>query len=470
MYGGTATKRSVTRLFTVALNVWRSTVLTCAVLLVANAPMAQAGVNVWTSHGPEGGPVVALAIDPITPSTLYAGRWNDGVFKSTDSCGSWSPANTGLTYIDVQALAIDPITPGTLYAGSPYGGVFKSTNSGDIWNDLNTDLTNTFVSALAIDPTTPSTLYVGTGGGSVFDIEQQPVGPTESLSGTVQYSGLQGPVFESHPIRLILFWNDPLQVGGEDGGDETRVDQTVVNENGGSFTLTAPVSGNYFLGYVLDVIPNGEGDIANVGEPFQFYNRRFVAPVDAIAVPQSGLSLDFDDSARLPGIAGMITYTGSKYGPVSRGRKLRVAMFSDPSLTDDTDEMESVVTNGGRYDSITFDTMPRYLRAWLDVNGNGQFDSDEPFEIYHGGDPVVPGPDQDAVNFQFGDPTTATCVGDCGTDGSVTVDEILTLVNIARGNAQLSKCSAGDANSDGQITVDEILTAVNNALNGCGGD
>ena len=188
MYGGTATKRSVTRLFTVALNVWRSTVLTCAVLLVANAPMAQAGVNVWTSHGPEGGPVVALAIDPITPSTLYAGRWNDGVFKSTDSCGSWSPANTGLTYIDVQALAIDPITPGTLYAGSPYGGVFKSTNSGDIWNDLNTDLTNTFVSALAIDPTTPSTLYVGTGGGSVFDIEQQPVGPTESLSGSVQFS------------------------------------------------------------------------------------------------------------------------------------------------------------------------------------------------------------------------------------------------------------------------------------------
>ena len=59
------------------------------------------------------------------------------------------------------------------------------------------------------------------------------------------------------------------------------------------------------------------------------------------------------------------------------------------------------------------------------------------------------------------------CVGDCDDSHDVTVDDILTMVNIALGNAQLSDCSAGDANKDGQITVDEILTAVNNALNGC---
>jgi hypothetical protein len=49
----------------------------------------------------------------------------------------------------------------------------------------------------------------------------------------------------------------------------------------------------------------------------------------------------------------------------------------------------------------------------------------------------------------------------------VTVNEILTMVNIALGNAPLLNCEAADANHDGQITVDEILTAVNNALNGC---
>jgi hypothetical protein len=63
--------------------------------------------------------------------------------------------------------------------------------------------------------------------------------------------------------------------------------------------------------------------------------------------------------------------------------------------------------------------------------------------------------------------TPAGCTGDCNTDSSVTVDEILTMVSIALGNTPVSDCDPGDANDDGQITVDEILTAVNNALSGC---
>jgi len=59
------------------------------------------------------------------------------------------------------------------------------------------------------------------------------------------------------------------------------------------------------------------------------------------------------------------------------------------------------------------------------------------------------------------------CVGDCNDDGTVTVDEILTMVNIALGNTPVSACTAGDANHDGQITVDEIIAAVSNAINGC---
>lgn len=63
----------------------------------------------------------------------------------------------------------------------------------------------------------------------------------------------------------------------------------------------------------------------------------------------------------------------------------------------------------------------------------------------------------------------STCTGDCGSDGDVTVDEIITGVNIALGTAQLTMCGAFDGNADQQVTVDEILTAVNNALNGCSG-
>lgn len=60
-----------------------------------------------------------------------------------------------------------------------------------------------------------------------------------------------------------------------------------------------------------------------------------------------------------------------------------------------------------------------------------------------------------------------TCAGDCNTAGQVTVDEVLTLVNIALANAPVADCGAGDVNHDSQITVDEVLSAVSNALNGC---
>jgi hypothetical protein len=60
------------------------------------------------------------------------------------------------------------------------------------------------------------------------------------------------------------------------------------------------------------------------------------------------------------------------------------------------------------------------------------------------------------------------CVGDCGGTDSVSVADILTMVNIALGDLPLSGCWAGDADGDGQVTVDEIMSAVSNALVGCG--
>jgi sugar lactone lactonase YvrE len=64
-------------------------------------------------------------------------------------------------------------------------------------------------------------------------------------------------------------------------------------------------------------------------------------------------------------------------------------------------------------------------------------------------------------------PAGAQCVGDCNGDGQVSVGEIVTMVNIALGNVDISTCTAGDANHDDQITVNEILSAVIDALNGC---
>jgi hypothetical protein len=63
-------------------------------------------------------------------------------------------------------------------------------------------------------------------------------------------------------------------------------------------------------------------------------------------------------------------------------------------------------------------------------------------------------------------PVLNSCTGDCNGDGSVTIDEIIGLVNVALEQAALT-CASADLNHDGQIEVNEIMAAVNNALEGC---
>ncbi|PYN90011.1 MAG: hypothetical protein DMD87_03420 [Candidatus Rokuibacteriota bacterium] len=126
------------------------------VVLVVSALLLLEAVPVCSSQG---GDIIALAIDPLTPTTLYAATDGGGLFKTTDGGASWNA--TGLTNISVLALAIDPLTPTTLYAGV-YGGLFKSADGGASWSA--TGLTGIDVYSLAIDLLTPTTLYAGTNG------------------------------------------------------------------------------------------------------------------------------------------------------------------------------------------------------------------------------------------------------------------------------------------------------------------
>jgi photosystem II stability/assembly factor-like uncharacterized protein len=122
------------------------------------------GGSTWAPIGLTGGYVNALAIDPQRPTTVYAGTSWGGVFKSIDGGATWSPP-TGGPFM-VNTLAIDPLTPSTIYAADAfvgdegftwYGGVFKSTDGGAAWTV--TGLASGDFGGLAIDPQTPTTLY-----------------------------------------------------------------------------------------------------------------------------------------------------------------------------------------------------------------------------------------------------------------------------------------------------------------------
>jgi hypothetical protein len=144
--------------------------------LTLTASRVSAGVNVWTTNGPEDRWIAALAIDPSPPATLYAGAGWGGVYKSTDAGGSWS-IPSALPYGDsVPALAVDPSTPSHIYAAAEWenwdgihGVVFESADGGANWTEklaafFPSSWTDIWVSALVVDPSAPRTLYAAGSG------------------------------------------------------------------------------------------------------------------------------------------------------------------------------------------------------------------------------------------------------------------------------------------------------------------
>ena len=80
----------------------------------------------------------------------------------------------------------------------------------------------------------------------------------------------------------------------------------------------------------------------------------------------------------------------------------------------------------------------------------------------------TPGGSCDAAVSPTPSPTPPPpCTGDCDASGAVTVNELITMVNIALGLTPLTACPIGDADGSGDITVNEIITAVTFALSSC---
>jgi photosystem II stability/assembly factor-like uncharacterized protein len=121
--------------------------------------------------------VTSLAMNPQDSSTLYAGigRQGAGLFQSTDGGASWTPASPGLPDGAVMALALDPQSPNTIYVSTLTSGVFQSMDGGATWASINNGLGFSindgydYISVLAVDPHDSSVLYTAPHYGSSTD-------------------------------------------------------------------------------------------------------------------------------------------------------------------------------------------------------------------------------------------------------------------------------------------------------------
>ncbi len=320
-------------------------------------------------------------------------------------------------------------------------------------------------------------------------------GKTVSISGSVDYTGAQGPVSSNRPIQLVLgkgsrAW--PFTYG-----------QTAVTSNGAFPDLSVQAGNSYYLAYFLDLV--GDGHL-HIGDPLQFYNGRLVSEkADKLVIPTGGLpnlTLAFDDTGLAPGILGTVTYTGNQ-AVVSAQSPIRAQVFAEPTLSSTPVDQKVLTTNAARFEVLSVATKitKLYLRVYLDLNGNGELDIGEPFTIYDNkgsgpADPVTVTSMSTEIPISFDDayiyapaasptptpsptvsppasespsptPTLGPCAGDCNGTGQVTIDALVKGVGIALGNVGLLACPAFDRDGDRRVTVDELVRAVDAALNGC---
>jgi photosystem II stability/assembly factor-like uncharacterized protein len=164
-------------------------------------------------------PIVLIQLHPKNPDIIYVAT-NDYIYKTRDGGRSWANLSQGMSYSRVIAMAIDPAYPATVYAGTKGDAVYKSHDGGQRWISMRSGLDDTTITSvvnqfvfdpddaqhmflattmgvfetknggeqwvkrmegmkevlmvvtLAMDPTRPSILYAGTSGGVYKSTDQ----------------------------------------------------------------------------------------------------------------------------------------------------------------------------------------------------------------------------------------------------------------------------------------------------------
>ena len=123
--------------------------------------------------GPTNGRINAVAYDPKTPTTIYAGAAEGGFWKSTNGGSTWNWLSSSWSSLAVNCIAIDSNNTNNIYVGlgdyqgktGSSSGLMISNDGGGSWS---TSMSGTMVASILIDPTNSANIIIGTGGSGAY--------------------------------------------------------------------------------------------------------------------------------------------------------------------------------------------------------------------------------------------------------------------------------------------------------------
>lgn len=217
-----------------------------------------------------------MALDPLDSDTIFAvgcDSFDRGrVYKSTDAGATWKSVYTHpFEFSHGTAIAVDPVSPATIYAAFFGGGIARSEDAGQTWQLMNTGLPTLEITSLLLDSDDHSVLFAGTYERGVFEYRNHPAGPAE-LTLTSPNGGESwavGPVL----IRWTTAGTNPpvLRVGIEYSVDNgVTFLQVTPAPNSGEQSVVLPALGPYYFPEALIRISDLDGSSWDASDrPFE---------------------------------------------------------------------------------------------------------------------------------------------------------------------------------------------------------
>lgn len=219
----------------------------------AIGPFTHTNTGSWSSGQARTNVIV---VDPNDTNTWYVGTPAGGLWKSTNSGGTWVPLTDNLPQIGVSGIAVDYSNSDIIYiaTGDDDGndtqsaGVFKSTDGGQTWNPtgLGPDNTPSSMNEIYMHPTNSSILWVATNQG-VYKTNDSGVSWNRTLSGNIKDVKLK----PGDPDTMYAVTTNEYYKSTDGGNSFNQITSGVPTSNGRLVIEVTPANNTYV--YILSV-------------------------------------------------------------------------------------------------------------------------------------------------------------------------------------------------------------------------